>query len=274
MAGIEIQAERTAASAEAVVAKMERDAGGGGARRGQRRARARRASPASARRSTPARDGARRRGRGRGEAARSSAPLIGEADGAAAQLVEETGPELIEALVRVREAAQPGGEPRPRGDRRGDPGERRRSGRRRPRARSARRSSEPVQEQLAEIGNASHLALAAAQAASERLTRQLLTIGETAAAIEERIAEDRAEREEQGGACAVAARVADHRRAQFDRDRRHQDPLERGQRRGLGRLSQGRPRRLHPARGAAARIRARRARSCAIMRTSRISATR
>ena len=41
------------------------------------------------------------------------------------------------------------------------------------------------------------MALATARAASERLTRQLLTIGETAAAIEERIAEDRAEREEQ-----------------------------------------------------------------------------
>ena len=40
------------------------------------------------------------------------------------------------------------------------------------------------------------MALATAKAASERLTRQLLTIGETAAAIEERIAEDRAEREE------------------------------------------------------------------------------
>jgi hypothetical protein len=55
--------------------------------------------------------------------------------------------------------------------------------------------AEPVQERLGEIGTASHLALATAKAASERLTRQLLTIGETAAAIEERIAEDRAERE-------------------------------------------------------------------------------
>jgi len=54
---------------------------------------------------------------------------------------------------------------------------------------------EPVQAQLAEIGTASHLALATAKAATERLTRQLLTIGETAAAIEGRISDDRAERE-------------------------------------------------------------------------------
>ena len=52
------------------------------------------------------------------------------------------------------------------------------------------------QVQVAEIGTASHMALAAARAASERLTRQLLTIGETAAAIEGRIADDRAEREQ------------------------------------------------------------------------------
>ena len=65
--------------------------------------------------------------------------------------------------------------------------------------------AEPVQERLDEIGTASHLALATAKAASERLTRQLLTIGETAAAIEERIAEDRAAREEKRGAGAGAA---------------------------------------------------------------------
>jgi hypothetical protein len=40
-------------------------------------------------------------------------------DGAAAQMVRDTGPELVDALVRVREAAA-GGEPCPRGDRRGD----------------------------------------------------------------------------------------------------------------------------------------------------------
>src|SRR5207253_1805150 len=54
---------------------------------------------------------------------------------------------------------------------------------------------------------ASHMALATAKAASERLTRQLLTIGETAAAIEDRIAEDRAAREERE-ASELSRRVA------------------------------------------------------------------
>ena len=129
------------------------------------------------------------------EKMRALGAAVGEADGAAAQLVKDTGPELIDALVRVREAAAQAAS----------------------HAREAIAAVIPesvsalveasrgavgeavtaqVQEQLDEIGNASHLALATARAASERLTRQLLTIGETAAAIEDRIDEDRAEREE------------------------------------------------------------------------------
>jgi hypothetical protein len=194
MAGIEIQAERTAASAEAVVAKMERMESAASNAAGQVAV-----SEASV---------ARQRGEldlllatlreGAGEAERNLQALseaIGAADGAAAQLAKETGPELVDALVRVREAANQA-------------------------ATHAREAiaaaipdsvaalvdaagqamgeavAQPVQAQLAEIGNASHIALAAAKAASERLTRQLLAIGETAAAVEARIAEDRAEREE------------------------------------------------------------------------------
>jgi hypothetical protein len=122
------------------------------------------------------------------------AALVGEADGAAAQMVRDTGPELVEALVRVREAAaQAASHAREAiaavipesvealvGATRGA---------------IAEASSVPVKAQLDELGNASHLAMATAKAASERLTRQLLTLGETAAAIEERIAEDRAERD-------------------------------------------------------------------------------
>jgi len=65
----------------------------------------------------------------------------------------------------------------------------------------------PVREQLAEIGNVSHLAMATAKAASERLTRQLLTIGETAAAIEARISDERENREEREAA-DLSRRVA------------------------------------------------------------------
>ena len=129
------------------------------------------------------------------EKLRTLGALVGEADGAAARMVRETGPELVETLVRVREAA----------------GQAATHAREAiaavipesvdalvaaSRAAMGEAMAAPVQEQLAEIGTASHLALATAKAASERLTRQLLTIGETAAAIEERIADDRAAREE------------------------------------------------------------------------------
>jgi len=56
--------------------------------------------------------------------------------------------------------------------------------------------TEPVEEQLAEIAAAAQRATAVARQASERLTRQLLVIGETAALIEDRIADDQSQREE------------------------------------------------------------------------------
>ena len=68
-------------------------------------------------------------------------------------------------------------------------------------------TAEPVHDQLAEIAGASQRAMAVARQASERLTRQLLTMSETAAAIEDRIAEDRAAREEQD-AEALTRRVS------------------------------------------------------------------
>jgi len=194
MAGIEIQAERTAASAGAVVARMERMESAASA--AAERVAESEASVARQRESLDALLATVREGAAEAdEKLRALTAGIGAADGAASQLVKETGPELIEALVRVRDAANQA-------------------------ANHAREAiaaaipdsvaalvdatraamdeavAQPVQEQLAEVGNASHLALAAAQAASERLTRQLLTIGETAAAVEERIADDRAAREE------------------------------------------------------------------------------
>jgi DNA repair exonuclease SbcCD ATPase subunit len=198
MAGIEIQSERTAASAEAVVAKMaamEAAAKGAAAMVAESEAGIARQREALDALLALLRDGA-------GAAQESLQALgaaAGEAQGTAARLATETGPELIDALVRVRDAA----------------------GQAASHAREAiaavipesvaalveasrsalgEAMSEPVQAQLAEIGNASHMALATAKAASERLTRQLLTIGEAAAAIEERIGEDRAEREEKAAA--------------------------------------------------------------------------
>ncbi len=131
---------------------------------------------------------------------------LGEADGAAVRLVQETGPQLIEALIRVREAANQA-------------------------ANHAREAivgvipdsvaaladasreaveqavTEPVQDQLAEIAGASQRAMAVARQASERLTRQLLTMSETAQAIEDRISEDQARREEKD-AEALSRRVS------------------------------------------------------------------
>jgi hypothetical protein len=205
MAGVEIQSERTAVSAEAVVekmARMEASATAAAARVTETEASLTRQQAALDALLATLTEGAR-------EAEEKMLALgaaVGEADGAAAQLVRETGPELVDTLVRVRDAANQA-------------------------AAHAREAiaavipdsvlalveasksalgealDEPVKEKIAEIGNASHMALATARAASERLTRQLLTIGETAGAIEARIAEDRTAREERE-ASDLSRRVA------------------------------------------------------------------
>jgi len=118
-----------------------------------------------------------------------------EAEGAAGKIVAESGPQLIDALVRVREAASQAAE----------------------RAREAIAAvipasaaalaeagrealgeavSDTVERQMAEIAGLSRRAVDAARDASERLTRQMLALGETASAIEGRIDAARREREE------------------------------------------------------------------------------
>jgi hypothetical protein len=140
------------------------------------------------------------------ERLRALTAATGEADSEARRLVSETGPELIDALVRVREAANQAAT----------------------HARDAIAAAipdsvallaeasrdaiseavtEPVQEKLAEISIMSEAAIGAARRASERLTRQLITIGETAAAIEGRIEDERALRDEQD-AESLTRRVA------------------------------------------------------------------
>jgi hypothetical protein len=205
MAGVEIQAERTAASATAVtgeMAAMQQAAEAAAARTAETEA-----SIGRQRESLDALFAALSEGAREAEEKLAALHvLVGETDGAAAQMVRDTGPELVDALVRVREAAAQAA-----------------SHAREAiaavipqsvdslvaatRAALSDAAAGPVKEQIAEIGNVSHLALATAKAASERLTRQLLTIGETAAAIEERIAEERAEREARE-AQALSQRVA------------------------------------------------------------------
>lgn len=123
--------------------------------------------------------GAEERLRALGEAAT-------EADGAATRMTNETGPELVEALVRVREASNQAAE----------------------RAREAiaavipqsaaalgdasrhavtQAIAETVEAQIEELSALSERAVETARAASERLTRQMLAIGESAASVEARI---------------------------------------------------------------------------------------
>jgi hypothetical protein len=193
MAGIEIQAERTAASAQAVVGKleaMEAAAGNAATQVAQSEAGIARQREALDALLATVRDGSA----DAEERLRAMATALAETDGAAARLVRDTGPELIEALVRVREAANQAAS-HARDAIMGAIPDSVAALAEAGREALAGAVTGPVREQLAEIGNASHLALATAKAASERLTRQLLTIGETAAAIEDRIAEDRDARE-------------------------------------------------------------------------------
>ncbi|MBV9930782.1 MAG: hypothetical protein JO013_07540 [Alphaproteobacteria bacterium] len=119
-----------------------------------------------------------------------------EAQEAAAKIAADTGPELIDALLRVREAANqaalhardaiaaviPAG-----ADALGDA------------ARDAlsRAVEEAVAREVAELAAVAEASVETARRASERLTRQMLSLGETTAAIEARIAEEKQRRDAQ-----------------------------------------------------------------------------
>ena len=132
--------------------------------------------------------GAERQLRSLGEAAM-------QAEDAAAKMVVDTGPELIEALLRVRETANQAAE----------------------KAREAISSVIPdsvlalseagrkavseavgdtVEQQMEELSVLARRSLDTARDASARLARQMLVLGETAAVVEQRIEEGRQEREE------------------------------------------------------------------------------
>ncbi|WP_162806216.1 hypothetical protein [Sphingosinicella terrae] len=122
--------------------------------------------------------------------------IVRDADGAAGRLVQETGPQLVEALVRVRETANQAAAHAREAIASVIPDSAAAL------AKASREAvetaiSDPVEDQLAELAGAAQRAMAVARQASERLTRQLLVMSETAAAVEDRIAEDQARREEQ-----------------------------------------------------------------------------
>jgi chromosome segregation ATPase len=118
-----------------------------------------------------------------------------QAQQAAAQILAETAPQLVDAMVRVRETANQAAE-RAReaisavipasAAALGEAG----------RAALSDAISSTVERQMAELAAVSERALNTARGASERLTRQMLSIGETAAAVEERIEQARKSREE------------------------------------------------------------------------------
>lgn len=131
---------------------------------------------------------------------------IGTADGTAAKLVAETAPGLIDSLLRVRDAAAQAASHAREAIADVIPES---AGKLAEASRDALSEAvtEPVAEQLARIQLMGEGAVAAARKASERLTRQLLTIGESAAAMEARFDEERREREEKDGE-TLSRRVA------------------------------------------------------------------
>jgi hypothetical protein len=119
-----------------------------------------------------------------------------EAGDASSTVVRETGPELIETLVRVREAA------------RAAAGHAREAiGAVIPESAASLTAAinsalgdavtKGVREQIDELEGSAGRAAAAARTATERLTRQMLALGEGAAALERKVEEERALREQQ-----------------------------------------------------------------------------
>ena len=119
-----------------------------------------------------------------------------EADDAASLVVRETGPELVEALVRVREAARAAAGHAREAISAVIPESAANLSHAAAQAMDAT-VTEAVRQQIADLEATSQRAATAARKASERLTRQMLTLGESAAALEGRIEEERALRDEQ-----------------------------------------------------------------------------
>jgi hypothetical protein len=123
------------------------------------------------------------------------AVAIGEADNAAARIVSDTSPELVDALVRVRDTAQ-------------QAAERAREAIAEVIPRSATALAQASRHALSEavtgevgatvdeLNRMAERAIEAARKASEGLTRQMVAIGRSAGMVEARIEEARREREQ------------------------------------------------------------------------------
>jgi hypothetical protein len=132
------------------------------------------------------------------EQLRALTSTAAEAEAAAARIVREAAPELVEALVRVREVANQAAEHAREAITAVIPASAATLADA-SRAAVSQAVSSTVEAQLGELSTLSQRVLGTARDASERLTRQMLAMGETAAAIEARIDEARKEREAQEG---------------------------------------------------------------------------
>lgn len=132
---------------------------------------------------------------GAGEQLEALSAAAEAARDAAQKLAADTAPELIDALLRVREAAGQASERAREAISAAIPASAASLGE------AAREALEQavaatVERQMAELSAVSERAVETARHASERLTRQMLALGETAASIEARIDDARREREE------------------------------------------------------------------------------
>lgn len=120
--------------------------------------------------------------------------IVDRAIGNARRFAEEAAPELVDALLRIRETARAAADQArdtlgslvPEASRQLEEAG----------SAAMRRAIDAgVRQQLIDLGEVAEASVTAATRASERLTQQMMTIGEASAAVERRIEEARAERE-------------------------------------------------------------------------------
>lgn len=140
------------------------------------------------------------------DAAHALAETVRAASSDARDLAERTGPQLIEALVRTREAARQAADHARTAFADVIPDTARALGEQSKQVLSAALTAQ-VEAQMAEIAQTTEVAVGAAQKATDRLMRQMLTISETSAALEARINEAR-EEVERSDQTSFARRVA------------------------------------------------------------------
>ena len=140
------------------------------------------------------------------ERLQSLARAVGEADEATARIVGEATGELVDALVRVRDTANQAAEKAREAIGAVIPESAAALGEASRTAVGEAVGAE-VTRQMGELGEVAERAVETARHASERLTRQMVTIGQAAAAVEARIDEARRERQEKEGE-ALSRRVA------------------------------------------------------------------